>query len=125
MRFWSITVVLLCSAVAIAGESKDPYPGSGGLYMGAPSHEDVQSGRSVYSEEKISSLKVGVTTKQQAVDIFGEPANWSHEPDGTSMMEYAFVEAEGMLGLRRIVRLQLSFDKHLLLSKIQAPHIGK
>ena len=121
MRSWTLIALLLCSSVAAAGEGKDPYPGSGGMFLGTPSHEDVQSGRAVYTPERIASLKVGVTTKHQVVELLGKPANWSSETDGTSQLGYDFVAAEGMFGMRQVVRLSLSFNEHMVLTEIEAP----
>jgi len=121
MRLWLIISLLLCTAGAFAGSLKDPYPGSGGLILGTPSDQDVQSGRSVYTPGKLASLKVGVTTKQEVVALLGEPANWSTEPDGTSELGYDFVSTHEAFGLRKVLRASFTFDKNLVLFKIDAP----
>lgn len=120
MRLW-LMMLLLCTAGASAASYQDPYAGSGGLFMGTPSDTDIQSGRSVYIPEKLASLKVGVTTKQEVVDALGEPANWSSKPDGTSTLGYDFVSANEMFGMRKVLRASFAFDRDLVLSEIDAP----
>jgi len=121
MRLWLMILLLLCAAGASAGSLKDPYPGSGGLMLGTPSDKDVQSGRSVYTPEKLAPLKVAITTKQDVVELLGEPANWSSETDGTSELGYNFVSTHEMFGMRKVLRATFTFDKNLILSKIDAP----
>ena len=120
MRLW-LMMLLLCTAGATAGSHQDPYAGSGGLFLGTPSDTDVQSGRSVFTPEKLALLKVGVTTKQEVVNSLGEPANWSSKPDGTSELGYNFVSTNEMFGMRKVLRASFTFDKDLVLSKIDAP----
>jgi len=121
MRLWLILALFLCTAGVLAGSLKDPYPGDGGLILGTPSDKDIQSGRSVYTPGKLAPLKVGITTKQEVVDLLGEPANWSSDADGTSELGYDFVSTHEMFGLRKVLRASLTFDKNLVLSKIDAP----
>lgn len=122
MRLRLMILLFLCTATgAFAGSLKDPYPGSGGLFLGTPSDEDVQSGRSVYTPDKLAPLTVGVATKQEVVDLLGKPANWSSEPDGSSELGYNFVSTHEMFGMREVLRASFTFDKHLILSRINAP----
>ena len=121
MRLRLTTLLFLCTAGAFAGSLKDPTPGSGGLFLGTPSDGDVQSGRSVYTPDKLAPLTVEITTKQQVVDLLGKPANWSSEPDGSSELGYNFVSTHEMFGMREVLRASFTFDKHLVLSKINAP----
>ncbi len=79
----SITTALLAGCAGTGG--KDPYPGSGGLFLGTPSAADIKSGRSVYDAGKFTPFKVGVTTKQDVVDRLGKPAWWDSKGDSSSL----------------------------------------
>ena len=109
--------------VSCAGTSNlgDPYPGSGGGFFGTPSEKDIQSGRAIFGPEKCSAFTVGQSTKAQVVEKLGRPAGWSTERDGTSVLEYDYVEAAGTFGMRRVIATFFSFDRSLTLFKIKCP----
>ena len=113
--------MLLLSFSCFAADQKDPYPGSGGLFLGTPSQEDIASGRAVYKPERFATFVLGATTKSQVVEALGVPAGWSREPNMTSMLEYDYVDAEGMMGMRRVRAIFLHFDKKMVLTKIDLP----
>lgn len=125
MHFWLTILLLFCAADVSADSLKDPYPGTGGLFLGTPGDEDIQSGRSVYTSDRFAPLAVGVTSKQEVVDLLGKPANWSSNPDGTSELGYNFVSSQEMFGMREVLRASFTFDKDLILTRVDAPQAGE
>lgn len=118
----SLAIALLLTGCASnPSPSTDPYPGSGGLFLGTPSQADVQSGRSVFTPGKIDFAKVGVTSKQDVVKTLGPPAWWQTKKDGTSTMGYDFVEVSGFMGMRKVVRASFTFSANLVLAAIDKP----
>jgi hypothetical protein len=99
----------------------DLYVGSGGSFLGTHSEEDIQSGRAIFSPEKCSDFSVGKTTKGEVVEKLGHPVGWSTEPDGTSLLEYDYVQSTGTLGMRQVIATFFSFDRSLVLFKIKCP----
>src|SRR6266700_1074238 len=98
------------SPVTQSTNTSDPYPGSGGLFLGTPDRKEVDSGRINFTPERFASFKVGSTTKAQVTALLGKPAGWLTNPDGTSQLEYDYVEAGGVSDLRKIVYAFFTFD---------------
>jgi hypothetical protein len=118
-----LAAISIFALVSCAGSSnpRDPYPGSGGAFLGTPSDKDIKSGRALFTAEKCSAFKVGETTKAEVVEKLGGPAGWSTERDGTSILEYNYVEATGAFGMRRVTATFFSFDRSMMLFKIKCP----
>jgi hypothetical protein len=117
----AILVAICLVACSSPSTRADPYPGSGGLFLGTPRAEDVRSGRSVFDVARFASFKVGTTSKQDVVKVLGPPAWWKSNPDSTSAMGYDFVRKESFLGMQKIERATFTFDSNLLLSKAEYP----
>lgn len=113
------TLIIGCSSSSML---KDPYPGAGGLFLGTPSSEDIQSGRAVFDLAKFSSFKVGVTTKHDVVRRLGKPAWWDTASNGTSSMGYDYVRKESFLGMSKVERARFTFNSDLILSKADYPN---
>lgn len=109
------------AATSVAGTLPDPYSGSGGAFLGTPSEQDIQSGRAIFGPEKCSSFTVGKTTKLEIIEKLGRPAGWSTERDGTSLLEYDYVEPAEMFGMQRVIATFFNFDRSLMLFKIKCP----
>lgn len=118
---WILILLGALSASSFATTPIDPYPGSGGYFMGTPSEADIQSGRAIFTDEKCSGFSIGLTAKADVVAKLGPPAGWSSERDGTSLLEYDFVEASGMMGMRRVIAATFNFDHGMKLYKIACP----
>jgi hypothetical protein len=121
----SVVVMLFlvgCGSSSVQGG--DPYPGSGGLYLGTPSKADIESGRAVFDPAKFSSFQVGTTTKREVVAALGEPANWKSNPDGTSELGYNYVAPEPS-AFRRIKEARFTFNRNYVLSGVELPDFGK
>lgn len=116
----AIATAILAGCASNPGLS-DPFPGSGGGYFGAPSHKDVQSGRSVLTPGKLDFAKVGITTKQDVVKALGQPAWWKTNKDETSAMGYDFVEPTSFMGMQKVVRASFKFDASLVLTELERP----
>ena len=99
----------------------DPYPGSGGVFLGTPSQKDIDSGKIDFTTERFASFKIGVTTKTEVVNALGEPAGWRTKPNGTSQLEYDYVDAPSALGMRQVIYTFFTFDSAKLLSRVTYP----
>jgi hypothetical protein len=118
--------VVLAGCSSFPSRAVDPYPGSGGLIMGTPSNADVDSGRAVFTEGKLDFAIVGKTTKSEVVTHLGRPAWWRTEKDGSSMMGYDFVEETPIIwGFRRVVRASFTFDKAMVLTRVDPPLVNE
>lgn len=115
--------VFLCSALVGCATSPvaDPYPGTGGLFLGTPSAADIRSGRAIYDPAKFADFSVGRTTKQQVARSLGQPAWWQSKPDGTSSMGYDYVRRESFMGMQKIERAVFTFNSQMFLEKADYP----
>ncbi|SRR6266704_2721460 len=109
------------SPVAQSTAASDPYPGDGGLFLGTPDRKDIDSGRINFTSEKFASLKIGSTTKAQVAALLGKPAGWLTKPDGTSQLEYDYVEPGGASDLRKIIYVFFTFDGKRVLTRLSYP----
>lgn len=118
-----LAAISIISLVSCAGSSKprDPYPGSGGVILGTPSEKDIKSGKALFTADKCSAFKVGETTKVEVVEKLGRPAGWSTERDGTSILEYDYIEATSAFGMQRVIATSFGFDRSMMLYKIKCP----
>lgn len=107
--------------VVQSSNTLDPYPGSGGLFLGTPDRKDVDSGRINFTPERFASFKVGSTTKAQVAALLGKPAGWLTETNGTSQVEYDYVEPGGVSELRKIIYVFFTFDDKRVLTRLTYP----
>jgi outer membrane protein assembly factor BamE (lipoprotein component of BamABCDE complex) len=106
---------------ALPSDASDPYPGDGGLFQGTPDRKDVDSGRINFAPEKFASLKIGSTTKVQVAALLGKPAGWLTETNGTSQLEYDYVEPGGASDLRKVIYVYFTFDAKRVLTRLEYP----
>ncbi len=118
--FACLLLVLLtgCSVPTAAPVRNDPYPGNGGVYLATPTEADIMSGHAVYDPPLFESLRVGVTTKWEVVNLLGKPAWWQTKPDGTSILGYDYV-GKRQTSIQQIKRATLSFGPDLVLKDKQ------
>ena len=109
------------SPVVQSSDTSDPYPGSGGLFLGTPDRKDVDSGRINFTPERFVSFKIGSTTKAQVTALLGKPAGWLTETNGTSQLEYDYVEPGGASDLRKIIYVFFTFDDKRVLTRLTYP----
>jgi hypothetical protein len=109
------------SPVVQSSDTADPYPGSGGLFFGTPDRENVDSGRIDFTPERFASFKVGSTTKAQVTSLLGKPDGWLTETNGTSQLEYDYVEPGEASALRKIIYAFLTFDDKRVLTRVKYP----
>lgn len=115
---------LLLGACAGLPGADNPYPGSGGLYMGTPSKTDIESGRAVFNAVKFASFKPGVTTKKQVAAALGRPSNWRTLADGSSEMGYDYVDSRPSF-FRQVKEARFVFDPALVLKEMRLPDFGR
>lgn len=123
-KIFTLSVLLCRSVVAWPQEPQkvvDPFPGSGGLFLGTPSAERIASGSIDFTTKRFDSFKVGTTTKAEVVKILGKPAGWMSDPDGKSQLEYDYIEAPGSLGMRRVMYTFFTFNSAMVLTRISYP----
>jgi TonB family protein len=119
--FWSLVVVGLVGCATSAPTTKpisapgDPYPGSGGKFLSAPSSvSDLDA-------SKFAAFQIGTTTKAQVATALGRPAAWVTRQDGTSQLEYAYRYWVARLGERIIAYTLFTFDANQVLTEMQYP----
>ena len=106
---------------ALTSDKLDPYPGDGGFFLGTPDRNDIDSGRINFTSDKFVSFKIGSTTKAQVVALLGKPAGWLTKPDGTSQLEYDYVEPGGASDLRKVIYAFFTFDRNRVLTGLKYP----
>jgi hypothetical protein len=124
-----LLAVALCvpSTAQSSSPSPDPYPGSGGLFLGTPSQSKIDSGKFNFSKSRFASFKIGVTTKSEVVKALGAPAGWTTDADGKSQLEYDYVSpvdpmtAKFGMPMRRVMYTFFSFDASRVLTRITYP----
>jgi hypothetical protein len=99
----------------------DPYPGSGGTFLGTPDRSLIDSGRIDFTAERFASFKIGSTTKAQVATLLGKPAGWLTDPQGSSQLEYDYVEPGGVSDMRKIMYSIFTFNSNMVLSRITYP----
>jgi len=107
--------------VVQSAETSDPYSGSGGIFLGTPDRKDVDSGQINFTPDRFATFKIGSTTKAQVVALLGKPAGWLTDTNGTSQLEYDYVEPGGVSDLRRIMYAFVTFDGNRVLTRITYP----
>jgi hypothetical protein len=121
-------LLILCLAISscVSGPSGaptstpvgDPYPGSGGKFLGTPSFP------SKFDTSKFSAFQVGTTTKAQVATTLGKPDGWVTRNDATSQFEYAYAgETSRLAGqtMTKIVYVLFTFDANKTLVKLEYP----
>lgn len=119
--FVAILLIILCGCESELNQRSDPYPGSGGLSMGAPSQKDIDSGKIDFDPERFASFKIGVTTKSEVVRALGKPVAWRTSDNGTSQLEYTYIDPPGPLGMRRVMTTLFTFDAAKVLTRMWYP----
>ncbi|SRR5258706_7791022 len=104
-----------------SADRSDPYPGSGGLFLGTPDRKDVDSGRIDFTPERFASFKIGSTTKAEVTGLLGKPAGWLTDTNGTSQLEYDYVAPGGVSDLRKIVHAFFTFDANRVFTRLTYP----
>lgn len=118
----AVALCALLTACAVAPrQSPDPYPGSGGLFLGTPSQAEIDSGRINFTPKRFSAFRVGATTKAEVVKKLGKPAGWMTKSDGTSELEYDYMGESLLPGMRRVIYTFFTFDSDRILSEMQYP----
>jgi hypothetical protein len=121
MRFIITALLFSLSLATLAAGQTDPYPGSGGLFLGTPTQEEIASGKIDFDKSKFAALKIGTTTKNEVVAALGKPAGWLANEDHTSQLEYDYVGPNNAAGMRRIAHVFFTFDKKMVLTRIDYP----
>lgn len=121
MRFIITALLFALSLATLAAGQTDPYPDSGGMFLGTPTQEEITSGKINFDKNKFAALKIGTTTKSEVVAVLGKPAGWQTNEDHTSQMEYDYVGPKNGAGMRRIANVFFTFDKNMVLTKIDYP----
>lgn len=114
-------LAVLCGCGGASSQLSDPYPGSGGRFLGTPSQAAIDSGKINFTTARFSSFKIGVTTKAEVVDALGKPAGWHTKPDGSSMLEYDYIGASEPPGMRRIMYTMFFFNPDKILVRYTYP----
>jgi hypothetical protein len=112
----------LSSPLVQSAGTLDPYPGSGGLFLGTPDRKDVDSGRINFTSERFASFQIGSTTKAQVTALLGKPAGWLTDTNGASELEYDYVEPGGASDLRKIMRAFFTFESNTVLTRLTYPN---
>ena len=89
--------------------------------LGTPDRKDVDSGRINFTPERFVSFKIGSATKAQVTALLGKPAGWLTETNGTSQLEYDYVEPGGASDLRKIIYVFFTFDDKRVLTRLTYP----
>ena len=116
-----------CALASPQSSVPDPYPGSGGLFLGTPNQAEINSGKINFSKDRFASFKIGATTKADVVKALGAPAGWSTDANGKSQLEYDYVSpvdpmtAKFGMPMRRVMHTFFSFDTSKVLTRITYP----
>ena len=117
----SLLVAPVTAAIPNPTQVQDPYAGSGGLFLGTPSREDIESGRIDFTAERFAAFKTRTTTKAELAGALGRPAGWMTNPDGSSQLEYDYIETTRFMGMRQVMHTFFIFDPKGILVRVRYP----